>query len=483
MDALPLSPYLSPPSPSPFDPDCFSFSSSPLSSPCSPFSSDMASSPNELWVDPFRNCEDEAPSPSSTENWGSSPSGATFSDFVDHIHPSVDSTPFVAPLQENPFAPPAQDYYQPQQQQQPQQSPLTQDPLPIELPFGVKMEEKNMGQVSPPPPPFPISPLSSALEPSSLSSGSGDDVQMEDEGKRGQCGKTSSGSDRKRKRSPGATTDASVTKPSSSSSSSLVLLSHEQLRNISSAEYSSFVDSVKAKHNLSPADKKEIQRQKRLIRNREYAQKKRKTNKEKTQLVHQQLETQEDKIEALQTENSYLKSELFRLKSILTCLLPKEQHHVLESPVLPLVNPQKRRRQDSPQQPTTPTTALMLVVLFSVGLFFSATVLMPSCDTTFRGAGRVLLSETTSVFPSFFSSQEEEENLSSVSQPNASELKSRDLRKKDPLSTTTTTTTEDQQQSDQPPLTDELDFLLESQITLCEMQNITRWIDIQPTEI
>jgi hypothetical protein len=198
-----------------------------------------------------------------------------------------------------------------------------------------------------------------------------------------------------------------------------IQLTQEQLRTISSEQFSKYIDSVKAIRPLTLLEKKEIQRQKRLIRNREYAQKKRQTNKEKTQIISQQIHFQNDKILFLQNENRFLHSEIFRLKSLLSCLLPSHQQHLLQMPTqqqqqqstpLPLFHPHKKRRVDGEAaSPPSPSTAVFFVILFSVGFFFTFpnTVfhMWGTTERDMRGVGRELLTITksTKVFQLFSS--------------------------------------------------------------------------------
>jgi hypothetical protein len=201
-------------------------------------------------------------------------------------------------------------------------------------------------------------------------------------------------SDKKRKRSDDSTTvylETDDGKPNS-----FVVLSAEQLRTMTSAQFSNFVDSLKANYSLTAADRKEIQRQKRLIRNREYAQRKRLSNKEKTQHIHEQVETQQDKIDKLEAENGFLKSELFRMKSLLACFLSQDQQHLLNAPELPLYMPQKKRRIDeSSSSPSSSSSApiVMFVLLFSIGIIFTSTTTSISFPNDAKGAGRNLLSD------------------------------------------------------------------------------------------
>jgi hypothetical protein len=211
---------------------------------------------------------------------------------------------------------------------------------------------------------------------------------------------------------------------------------------MSSEEYAAYVDRLKATNpDLTPEDKKEIQRQKRLIRNREYAQKKRRSNKEKSEHINLTVETQQHTISTLQDENNYLKSELSRLKSMLACVLPNQQHHIIETPpVLPISNPQKKRRKDG--QTNASSSAMGQTVLFVFLLSFGATIstvfLIPDgvVSSSLRGAGRGLLSEGSplsypvgKVMEIFWPVVEPSEEGKSISTVNSSGLESANLNR------------------------------------------------------
>eukprot|EP00009_Paramoeba_aestuarina_P009198 CAMPEP_0201520176 /NCGR_PEP_ID=MMETSP0161_2-20130828/10539_1 /ASSEMBLY_ACC=CAM_ASM_000251 /TAXON_ID=180227 /ORGANISM="Neoparamoeba aestuarina, Strain SoJaBio B1-5/56/2" /LENGTH=271 /DNA_ID=CAMNT_0047918457 /DNA_START=770 /DNA_END=1585 /DNA_ORIENTATION=- len=172
---------------------------------------------------------------------------------------------------------------------------------------------------------------------------------------------------------------------------------------MSSEEYASYVEHLKSTQGLSSSDKKEIQRQKRLIRNREYAQKKRRSNKEKSESINQTVESQQNVISTLQDENSLLKSELHRLKSMLACILPPQQHHIIETPepVLPIHATKKRRTGEidsihsNPSSPVGKT--VLFVFLLCFGVTMSSVFFLPDgvVSSSLRGAGRGLLSESS----------------------------------------------------------------------------------------
>ena len=204
--------------------------------------------------------------------------------------------------------------------------------------------------------------------------------------------------DKKRKRTEDSTTVFLET--DEGQPNQYVVLSSEQLRTMTSDQFSSFVDSLKSNYSLTAADRKEIQRQKRLIRNREYAQRKRLSNKEKSQHIHEQVESQQDKIEKLESENGFLKSELFRMKSLLACFLSPDQQHLLNAPELPMYMPPKKRRIDdssSSSSSSSPvrSSVVMFVFLFSVGIIFTSTVSFGGFGNDVKGAGRNLLSDQT----------------------------------------------------------------------------------------
>jgi len=152
-------------------------------------------------------------------------------------------------------------------------------------------------------------------------------------------------------------------------------LARETILTISSGEFEQFAEDLRKSKSLSPVEEKELKRQRRLVRNREYAQESR--NKKRD--TESQLET---RISALETENRNLQQELKAVKTENACL--KEQ----------IGSSQSRQGWDLgiPAQ----TTFTLFTVLFAFGILFSlGNVLAPVSSTHTFHTGRSLLTVET----------------------------------------------------------------------------------------
>jgi len=87
-----------------------------------------------------------------------------------------------------------------------------------------------------------------------------------------------------------------------------VFLKRDQLLTISSAEHEAFVQRLANTRDLTEAELKEVKRQRRLIKNREYAQ----TSRQKKKVTMGHVK---DQVSTLESENDDLKAELAKLKS------------------------------------------------------------------------------------------------------------------------------------------------------------------------
>jgi len=90
-----------------------------------------------------------------------------------------------------------------------------------------------------------------------------------------------------------------------------VFLKREQLVTISSVDHEAFVQRLANTRDLSEAELKEVKRQRRLIKNREYAQTSR--QKKKATMGHVK-----DQVNSLESENDDLKAELAKLRTRVT---------------------------------------------------------------------------------------------------------------------------------------------------------------------
>ncbi len=127
-----------------------------------------------------------------------------------------------------------------------------------------------------------------------------------------------------------------------------VTLPREQILVITTAEYDEYATHARLTRALSPAEEKELQRQRRLVKNRVYAQESR--NKKKQIVVDV-----ESKLELLQRENEQLKTELNRVNL---------ENAALRNQV-ELLNKELR------QQHRGSGNFTFLAVLFSFGLLFT----------------------------------------------------------------------------------------------------------------
>jgi hypothetical protein len=181
-----------------------------------------------------------------------------------------------------------------------------------------------------------------------------------------------------------------------------VLLPRDALLKLTSEEMENYVQRLKATRVLSTEEEKELKRQRRLIKNREYAKQSRK--KKKTQL--KDLEGQISKLtaqnEELRTQNSSLQSEIVLLNSK---LLAVTSENTRLRGTLSQLKAYHRKAQGEPAWPsltqnkTVAGVCLLGVVFFA--LFFHIAIPWrgePSAtnDLSFSRTARVLLQDDTS---------------------------------------------------------------------------------------
>jgi len=154
-----------------------------------------------------------------------------------------------------------------------------------------------------------------------------------------------------------------------------VTLSRDDLLRFSSEQFEDFVSQVTDMRELTQSEKNEVKRQRRLIKNRESAQASRQRKKSRVDelerrvkdLTHENSLLKEN-ITALTTENTQLKSEVGFLQAVVNksgitnvfSLSPTNYNSNLVG------------KQQNGIPPTTTGRLVLMVVLFSFGLFFSS---------------------------------------------------------------------------------------------------------------
>lgn len=184
----------------------------------------------------------------------------------------------------------------------------------------------------------------------------------------------------KRRRSPGHSSDSDsgpTTKRKGATSQrdpipggDAATLPRQTILTISSPDFEKFAGDLRARRTLTPAEEKELKRQRRLVRNREYAQESR--NKKRS--VENQLEA---KLTQLESANARLQRELDSVRAenaVLKQQLASEPRTSWELGV------------------TSQTTFTLFVVLFAFGLIFSlGNIVAPVSSSHTYHTGRSIL--------------------------------------------------------------------------------------------
>lgn len=165
---------------------------------------------------------------------------------------------------------------------------------------------------------------------------------------------------------------------------SMVKLKREQLLKVSSTEFERFIAKLNLGRELSKYEEKEIKRQRRLIKNREYAQEARKKKKQYLKDMESKVEelTEEnaelnEKIEVLESEVEYLRNRVAELERIHESASASEDSSLTDYSITePTFNPTSGM-MDLDLDPigwsydSFGTGLFMMVILFSFGLFFN----------------------------------------------------------------------------------------------------------------
>jgi len=213
-----------------------------------------------------------------------------------------------------------------------------------------------------------------------------------------------------------------------------VLIPRDQLLTMTSKEIEDYVTKLKSQRTLTISEEKELKRQRRLIKNREYASQSRHRKKAF-------VDDLQKKLEMVQDENSLLKCQVQALS---------EENHLLKGKIGAIVESIKKKSTTSscmkkltsigrPSTPNKTISACLLVMMFmafTVGVFWeNQPNLLPVFPNgkSIHLTTRVLLSMNERnhlpIFPSTEASKPEVNLLKSTMQPlfNQSTLYSKDL--------------------------------------------------------
>eukprot|EP01111_Echinosteliopsis_oligospora_P010568 TRINITY_DN3324_c0_g1_i1.p1 TRINITY_DN3324_c0_g1~~TRINITY_DN3324_c0_g1_i1.p1 ORF type:complete len:534 (+),score=165.99 TRINITY_DN3324_c0_g1_i1:96-1697(+) len=126
------------------------------------------------------------------------------------------------------------------------------------------------------------------------------------------------------------------TPPSSSNSrkrvrDDTILLPREELLTMTSQEIEDYVAEVKAAKNLTASEEKDLKRQRRLVKNREYASQSRTRRKQHMDDVEKQLEAARYEIDSLKRQNTTLVEENSTLKKQLSSIAATIKRQILSN--------------------------------------------------------------------------------------------------------------------------------------------------------
>jgi len=190
-----------------------------------------------------------------------------------------------------------------------------------------------------------------------------------------------------------------------------VYLKRDQLLTISSAEHEAFVQRLANTRDLTDAELKEVKRQRRLIKNREYAQ----TSRQKKKVTMGHVKEQ---VGSLESENDDLKMELAKLRArcselelenaSLRVKLSRDtssEDNSYDAVVEMEQKPKSYGRSMFSFRPAMAASSILFVFLFAVGLLFNSPMFSSIMSSTLPGSrgmapqhtGRALLSVDTSM--------------------------------------------------------------------------------------
>jgi len=171
-----------------------------------------------------------------------------------------------------------------------------------------------------------------------------------------------------------------------------VSLDREQLLTITSQELEDFAQTVSSSRKLNSEEQKELRIQRRLIKNREYAQFSRKKKKSHNEELEWTLSKITKENEELRRENDDLKRNLVQLKDYICSLNPSPSVMDYVRNFF-TINPSANQVQA--------TTACLLVLVVSFGVFFNL-MNVNTEESLAPSTGRLLLGNEDESYWSFF---------------------------------------------------------------------------------
>jgi len=174
---------------------------------------------------------------------------------------------------------------------------------------------------------------------------------------------------------------------------SAVYLRREQLLVISSDEHEAFVQKLANTRDLTGPELKEVKRQRRLIKNREYAQ----TSRQKKKVTMGHVKEQ---VGSLESENDYLRAELAKLRSRVTDLelenaslrvklSSKDQTSSEENSYDAVVDMEPKAKSSRSLfsfRPAVAASSVLFVFLFAFGFLFNSPLFLSQLSSGLPGA-------------------------------------------------------------------------------------------------
>jgi hypothetical protein len=172
-----------------------------------------------------------------------------------------------------------------------------------------------------------------------------------------------------------------------------IMLSREQLLQISSKEFDDYRQKLNSHHILTPDEKENLKKQRRVIKNREYSQSSR-------QKKRQRVTELEERISQLEAENAQLAKDNQTLKAKLWKVVSAYQRSKMEMAPAPVIKSEPVISSTSSfydfvsiGSPSTKTaTACLFVFLFSFAIMFAYTGGPSNFGPATHRTGRIILS-------------------------------------------------------------------------------------------